>query len=112
MGRINQFIDVFTILVRQDIPMMPNRLIKRTTLVLQSELQQAMHIVWKPLAQPKHKINLNQTYFKMLITSRTACTATSYSLSNVMATIRSLNLLVKSSSLPFNSSEAYKGWRA
>jgi hypothetical protein len=33
-------------------------------------------------------------------------------LSNVMATMRSLNLLVKSSNLPFSSSLAYSGCRA
>lgn len=52
------------------------------------------------------------TYFSMLMTNRTACTATSYSLSKVMATILSLNLLVKSSNFPFSSSEAYNGCRA
>lgn len=43
-------------------------------------------------------------YFNMLITNLTAWTATSYSLSNVIATILSLNLDVNNSSLPFNSS--------
>uniref|UniRef100_A0A2M4B640 Putative secreted protein n=1 Tax=Anopheles triannulatus TaxID=58253 RepID=A0A2M4B640_9DIPT len=45
----------------------------------------------------------------MLMTSLTACTAASYSLSSVMATIRSLNFDVKSSSLPFSSSFSYSG---
>ena len=52
------------------------------------------------------------THFRMLMTKRTACTATSYSLSSVMATMRSLNLLVKSSNLPFSSSLAYSGCKA
>lgn len=49
------------------------------------------------------------TNLRMLITSLTACTATSYSLSSVIETILSLNLLVNNSSLLFNSSDAYKG---
>lgn len=52
------------------------------------------------------KKNVLHNYLRMLMTRRTACTATSYSLSSVMATILSLNLLVNNSSLPFNSSEA------
>lgn len=51
-------------------------------------------------------------YFKILMTNLTAWTATSYSLSKVIATILSLNLLVKSSNLLFNSSDAYKGCNA
>lgn len=52
------------------------------------------------------------TYFRMAITNLTACTATSVSLSSVMDTMRSLNLEVKSSNLPFNSSHSYRGCRA
>lgn len=43
------------------------------------------------------------------MTSFTACTATSVSLSKDMETIRSLNLEVKSSSFPRRSSHEYSG---
>lgn len=48
----------------------------------------------------------------MLMTNFTAWTATSYSLSKVIATILSLNLLVNNSSLPLSSSDAYNGCKA
>ena len=49
--------------------------------------------------------------FRMEMTSFTASTATSNSLSRVIDTILSLNLLVNSSSFPFSSSLAYSGSR-
>lgn len=49
------------------------------------------------------------SYLRMLMTNLTAITATSNSLSNVIATMRSLNFDVNNSNLPLRSSDPYSG---
>lgn len=56
--------------------------------------------------QVEFGLNSLNIYLRMLMTSLTAITATSNSLSSVMATMRSLNFDVNNSNLPFRSSDA------